>query len=146
MNNHDRLVLLCSSTTVSAIVIPTTRRQLTDIPEGTTEYTTCDSLLNTSGGDWPQSSVFEIAAAGVDLNKLVIGKPAQAAGDANSGYIAPATLVTCISDAHARGWSEYCRLAVMCVLSDRLLATDAGVMVWEVSLLLASSRSMYEFG
>ena len=57
--------------------------------------------------------VFEIAAAGVDLNKLVIGKPAQAAGDANSGYIAPATLATCISDAHARGWSEYCRLAVM---------------------------------
>ena len=93
--------------------LPTTRRQLIDISEGTTEYTTCDTLLNTSGGDWPQSSVFEIAAAGVDLNKLVIGKPAQAAGDANSGYIAPATLATCISDAHARGWSEYCRLAVI---------------------------------
>ncbi|RPD64238.1 glycoside hydrolase [Lentinus tigrinus ALCF2SS1-6] len=80
--------------------------------QGTTEYTTCDSLLNTSGGDWPQSSVFEIAAAGVDLDKLVIGKPAQSAGDANSGYIAPDTLATCVSQAKAKGW-------------------DAGVMVWE---------------
>ncbi|KAI0708845.1 glycoside hydrolase [Cerioporus squamosus] len=80
--------------------------------QGTTEYTTCDNLLNTSGGDWPGSSVFEIAAAGVDLNKIVIGKPAQAAGDANNGYIAPDTLATCVSDAKAKGWS-------------------AGVMVWE---------------
>ncbi|TFK83689.1 glycoside hydrolase family 18 protein [Polyporus arcularius HHB13444] len=80
--------------------------------QGTTEYTTCDSLLNTSGGDWPGSSVFEIAAAGINLNKIVIGKPAQAAGDANNGYIAPATLATCVSNAKAKGW-------------------NAGVMVWE---------------
>ena len=75
--------------------------------EGTTEYTTCDNLLNTSGGDWPQSSLFEIANAGVDLNKLVIGKPAQAAGDANNGYIPPDTLAGCLSQAKAKGWSAF---------------------------------------
>ncbi|KAI0731318.1 glycoside hydrolase [Earliella scabrosa] len=80
--------------------------------QGATEYTTCDSLLNKSGGPWPESSVFEIANAGIELNKLVIGKPAQAAGDASSGFIAPATLATCLSQAKAKGW-------------------NAGVMVWE---------------
>ncbi|GJJ10813.1 hypothetical protein Clacol_005041 [Clathrus columnatus] len=59
--------------------------------------------------DW--SALFQIAASGVSLNKLVIGKPANT-GDANNGYIAPATLSTCITQAKAKGW-------------------NAGVMVWE---------------
>ncbi|KAL1943057.1 hypothetical protein VTO73DRAFT_4728 [Trametes versicolor] len=80
--------------------------------QGTTEYTTCDNLLNTAGGDWPGSALFEIAAAGVDLNKLVIGKPGNNAGDADSGFIAPATLAGCVAQAKAKGW-------------------DAGVMSWE---------------
>ncbi|TFK54531.1 glycoside hydrolase family 18 protein [Heliocybe sulcata] len=80
--------------------------------QGTTEYTTCDNLLNESTSAWPNSAVFQIADSGVDLNKLVIGKPAQAAGDANNGYIAPATLAGCLSTAKAKGW-------------------NAGVMVWE---------------
>ncbi|CDO78090.1 Glycoside Hydrolase Family 18 protein [Trametes cinnabarina] len=79
---------------------------------GTTEYTTCDNLLNTAGGDWPGSAVFEIAASGVNLNKIVIGKPGLSAGDASNGYIAPATLAGCVEQAKAKGW-------------------DAGVMVWE---------------
>lgn len=74
--------------------------------EGTTEYTTCDNLLNTAGGDWPGSALFEIAAAGVDLNKLVIGKPGNSAGDADSGFIAPATLAGCVAQAKAKGWGE----------------------------------------
>ncbi|OSD02935.1 glycoside hydrolase family 18 protein [Trametes coccinea BRFM310] len=80
--------------------------------QGTTEYTTCDNLLNTAGGDWPGSAVFEIAASGVDLDKIVIGKPGLSAGDASNGYIAPDTLATCVAQAKAKGW-------------------DAGVMVWE---------------
>ncbi|KAI0731324.1 glycoside hydrolase family 18 protein [Earliella scabrosa] len=79
--------------------------------QGTNQYTTCDNLLNTSGGAWPQSSLFEIAETGVDLDKLVIGKPAQL-GNANNGYIEPATLATCLSQAKAKGW-------------------HAGVMVWQ---------------
>ncbi|VDC05090.1 unnamed protein product [Peniophora sp. CBMAI 1063] len=79
--------------------------------QGTSEYTTCAGLLTSSGGAWPQTSLFEIAASGVSLNKLVIGKPATA-GDASNGYIAPATLAGCVSQAKAKGWS-------------------AGVMTWE---------------
>ncbi|EPQ57162.1 glycoside hydrolase [Gloeophyllum trabeum ATCC 11539] len=78
--------------------------------QGTDEYTTCDNLLNTSSSTWPDSALFQIAASGVDLNKLVIGKPAQ--GDANNGFMDPALLATCVSQAKAKGW-------------------NAGVMVWE---------------
>ncbi|RDX48223.1 glycoside hydrolase [Lentinus brumalis] len=67
-------------------------------------YTDCEGLLNTSGGAFPGSSVFEIAANGVDLNKLVIGKPGTAA-DATNGFIDPATLGTCVDQAKAKGWS-----------------------------------------
>ena len=82
--------------------------------EGTSEYTTCEGLLTASSSTWPQSALFQIAANGVSLDKLVIGKPATA-GDASNGYIAPATLATCLQQAQAQGW-------------------DAGAMVWEVSI------------
>ncbi|TFK53391.1 glycoside hydrolase [Heliocybe sulcata] len=79
--------------------------------QGTSEYTTCSGLLTTSSSTWPQSALFQIAASGVTLDKLVIGKPATT-GDATNGYIAPATLATCVEQAQNQGW-------------------DAGVMVWE---------------
>lgn len=69
-------------------------------------YTTCTNLLTTSGGAFPSSSVFEIAANGVSLDKIVIGKPA-AAGDADSGFIAPATLATCVQQAKNQGWGKF---------------------------------------
>ena len=50
----------------------------------------------------------------IHWNVWDIGKPATS-GDASNGFIAPATLATCVSQAKAKGW-------------------DAGVMVWEVSL------------
>ena len=37
-------------------------------------YTTCETLLTKSGGTWPKSSIFEIHAAGVDLNKQAAGE------------------------------------------------------------------------
>ncbi|EIW74224.1 glycoside hydrolase family 18 protein [Coniophora puteana RWD-64-598 SS2] len=73
--------------------------------QGTSEYTTCDGLLTESTSAWPKSSLFEIAASGVDQDKLIIGKPGTTA-DANNGYIDPATLAGCVSQAHAKGWSE----------------------------------------
>ncbi|KAJ6453722.1 glycoside hydrolase [Mycena sanguinolenta] len=72
--------------------------------QGVTEYTTCDGLLTTSSSMWPESAVFQIAANGVPLNKLVIGKPATTS-DAGSGYMDPATLSTCLVQAAAKGWS-----------------------------------------
>ncbi|KAI0315995.1 glycoside hydrolase [Amylostereum chailletii] len=79
--------------------------------QGTTEYTTCDGLLNDSGAPYPGSSVFEIAANGVPTDKIVIGKPASA-GDAVSGYVDAAILAGCMAQAKAKGW-------------------NAGVMAWE---------------
>jgi len=79
--------------------------------QGTTEYADCAGLLTQSSSTWPGTSVFEIAAAGVSLDKLVIGKPATSA-DATNGFMDTATLATCVAQAKAKGW-------------------DAGVMVWE---------------
>ncbi|TFK92139.1 glycoside hydrolase family 18 protein [Polyporus arcularius HHB13444] len=69
-------------------------------------YADCDTLLNTGG-----SAVFNIQKSGVDVNKLVIGKPgglddvseAQQAA-AGGGFIDPATLGTCIQQAVSNGW------------------------------------------
>ncbi|KIJ57853.1 glycoside hydrolase family 18 protein [Hydnomerulius pinastri MD-312] len=79
--------------------------------QGTTEYTTCDGLLTNSSSTWPNSALFEIAASGVSLDKLVIGKPATT-GDANNGYMNTTLLAQCVEEASQQGW-------------------DAGVMVWE---------------
>ncbi|OCB91529.1 glycoside hydrolase [Sanghuangporus baumii] len=79
--------------------------------QGTNEYTTCAGLLTSSSSTWPESALFQIAANGVDLDKLVIGKPATS-GDASNGFIDPETLAGCVSQAKGQGW-------------------DAGVMVWE---------------
>ncbi|PIL26071.1 hypothetical protein GSI_11825 [Ganoderma sinense ZZ0214-1] len=66
-------------------------------------YTTCESLISKSGGAFPGSSLLEIPKHGVPLDKLVIGKPATAA-DASNGFMSPATLASCVSQAHAKGW------------------------------------------
>lgn len=84
-----------------------------DVPHKTegSEYTTCDGLINNSGGQFPRSSLFEIADAGFPLDKLVVGKPGTP--DDASGFIEPSVLAGCVSDAKDQGW-------------------NAGVMVWEV--------------
>lgn len=79
--------------------------------QGDSEYTTCSGLLTASSSTWPESALFQIIASGVDQNKLVIGKPATSS-DASSGYMAPATLATCVEQAKNNGWA-------------------GGVMVWE---------------
>ncbi|KAI0657980.1 glycoside hydrolase family 18 protein [Cubamyces menziesii] len=72
--------------------------------QGSTEYTTCAGLLTASSSTWPNSAVFQIIASGVPESKVVIGKPANT-GDANNGYIAPATLAGCVSQAKSQGWN-----------------------------------------
>lgn len=74
--------------------------------EGDSEYTTCDNLLRASSSTWPKSSIFEIGASGVDLSKLVIGKPAGFS-DATNGFMDANTLASCLSQAKGSGWSEY---------------------------------------
>ncbi|KAF8588808.1 glycoside hydrolase family 18 protein [Ramaria rubella] len=72
--------------------------------QGDTEYTTCAGLLTESSSTWPESALFQIAANGVDLNKLVIGKPGNNQ-DASNGFIPPATLAGCLRQAKAKGWN-----------------------------------------
>ncbi|KAJ7066616.1 glycoside hydrolase family 18 protein [Mycena amicta] len=79
--------------------------------QGTSEYTTCNNLLTTSSSTWPGSAVFQIAASGVPLSKIVIGKPAGT-GYANNGFMDAATLATCVTQAKSQGW-------------------NGGAMVWE---------------
>lgn len=79
--------------------------------QGSSMYAACTGLLTKSGGAFPGSSVFEINANGVSLNKIVIGKPAVK-GDAADGYMSPSTLASCLVTAKNMGWS-------------------AGVMTWE---------------
>ncbi|KAI0633033.1 chitinase [Trametes polyzona] len=62
-------------------------------------YEDCDTLLNST-----PSSVFAIQKSGVDVNKLVIGKPGTQADITNGGFIDPATLGTCVQQAVAKGW------------------------------------------
>lgn len=72
-----------------------------------TEYTSCDTLLN-KDSKYPKSSVFEIHASGVPLDKIVIGKPAVVTLDAdpNEGVVDPKTLASCLSQAKGKGWSR----------------------------------------
>ncbi|KAJ3087720.1 hypothetical protein HK100_008289, partial [Physocladia obscura] len=70
-------------------------------------YETCETLFYKSDGWATQSSVFQIAAQGVALNKIVIGKPVTAKGvdSGSTGYVDTATLQSCISQAVSNGWS-----------------------------------------
>ncbi|KAF9466090.1 glycoside hydrolase superfamily [Collybia nuda] len=79
--------------------------------QGSSEYTTCAGLLTTSSNTWPGSALFQIAASGIPLSKLVIGKPATT-GDASNGFMSTSTLAGCVQQAKNQGW-------------------NGGVMVWE---------------
>ena len=79
---------------------------LTVIIEGQSEYTTCNGLLEQSSSQNPNTALFQIAANGVSLDKLVIGKPALASGDASNGYIDPNTLAGCVAQAKSQGWGK----------------------------------------
>lgn len=94
-------------------------------------YATCTGLLTSSGGAYPGSSVFEINANGVSLNKIVIGKPASQ-GDAAAGYMSPSSLASCLVTAMNKGWSECGNSFISLSLLIGCYIAGAGVMTWEV--------------
>ena len=79
------------------------------------EYTTCNGLVTKSSAKFPKSSVLEIAASGVALNKIVIGKPLGKTDAPSGGFMAPATLGQCVKQASQAKWNagvmafEVCR-------------------------------------
>ncbi|KAM5530323.1 hypothetical protein V8D89_008970 [Ganoderma adspersum] len=64
-------------------------------------YEDCDTLFRSAGG----SSVFEIRASGIPAEKIVIGKPGNVQDTTNGGFMEPAALGTCVSQAVAGGWN-----------------------------------------
>lgn len=67
-------------------------------------YTDCEGLLTKSGSSFPNTAVMQLADAGVDLNKIVIGKPGIAS-DASDGFLSTSTLASCVKQAQAKGWN-----------------------------------------
>ena len=72
--------------------------------QGSDMYTDCEGLLTKSGSSFPNTAVMQLADAGVDLNKIVIGKPGIAS-DASDGFISTTTLASCVKQAQAKGWN-----------------------------------------
>ncbi|KAH9479369.1 hypothetical protein JR316_0007959 [Psilocybe cubensis] len=96
-----------------AWLISFTKQLRTQLPQGTyllthaqgaSEYTTCANLLTTSSNTWPKTAVFQIAANGVPLEKIVIGKPATSS-DASNGFMSTSTLASCLQQAKNNGWT-----------------------------------------
>jgi len=81
-------------------------------------YTECGDMLNNSGF-FPNSSLFHIAANGVPLSKLVIGKLASAGQ--GSGFIDPSNLAACLKRAREGGWSEYVSMLTCILLTLQML-------------------------
>ena len=74
------------------------------VAEGANEYTDCTSIVSSSGSQFPQSSVLELAAAGIPSEKLVIGKFATVS-NTTTGFMDPKNLGECVSSATQHGWS-----------------------------------------
>lgn len=55
-----------------------------------------------SGSTYPGTAVKQLNSIGIPWEKLVIGKPI-ASGEANTGYIEPATLAKCIAEVKSLG-------------------------------------------
>ncbi|PRP89490.1 hypothetical protein PROFUN_01353 [Planoprotostelium fungivorum] len=72
--------------------------------QGDSSYDTCEKLLFTAGGFFHSTSLFEIAAAGVKLDKIVIGKPIGRAGVVNTGFMEVNDIATCVRQAVSKGW------------------------------------------
>lgn len=70
--------------------------------QGAGEYSDCGTLLYHSN-KYPHASLFEIAANGVPLNKVVVGKPGSFAGAFN-GFMDTSTLNNCMTQAEGYGY------------------------------------------
>lgn len=66
--------------------------------QGTNGYNTCYTLFNESRIPFTRTAVDEIADKGVDMSKIVIGKPAAIDDVVNTGYMLPEELKVCIKD------------------------------------------------
>ncbi|KAK0462028.1 glycoside hydrolase [Desarmillaria tabescens] len=98
--------------------------------QGSTEYADCGGLLTASSSTWPETSLFEIANNGVDLSKLVIGKPATAS-DATNGYMNTSMLATCLETAKKAVGVRVINLVPNRMGHSYCYLTAGGAMAWQ---------------
>jgi len=70
--------------------------------QGSTLYDTYDGLFISSGGWSTGTSVKEIAAKGIPMNKIVVGKPVTPSDASNTGWMD----MTALGDAATRAYKE----------------------------------------
>lgn len=70
-------------------------------------YNDCGSLIhNSSSTQWPATSILELnSTRGVDLSKLVLGKPIEASEVVSGGFMNMSDLATCVAEGKKAGWS-----------------------------------------
>ena len=78
-------------------------------------YTDCDGLISQSGSGAPNTAVLQIGQAGVDMNKIVIGKPGKASDADSGGYMSPSDIASCAKQAQDKGWNGGGALLLYCM-------------------------------
>lgn len=77
--------------------------------QGSSDYSTYDTLFNSADGWANGTAVTQIAAAGVPMSKIVVGKPVTPADADNTGYVDVNTLASFFSQAVSQtSWSAGC--------------------------------------
>jgi len=64
--------------------------------QGTSDYLTYQTVFVSSDGWATNTSILQIAAAGIPLQKIVLGKPVTQAGVSNTGYVDLSTLTSIV--------------------------------------------------
>lgn len=107
-----------------------------------TAYTTCETLVTTSGAPFPGTSILEIVNSGVPASKVMMGKPAalidvnvaaEIAGVGRlPGPVGRSLQITGRSTpANTNGFMDSSMLA-QCLVTAVAHDWNAGFMVWEV--------------
>ena len=87
--------------------------------QGSSDYLTYETLFVKADGWSPNTALGQIAAKGIPMNKLVIGKPVTPGDVSNTGYVMQDTLAGIFKTARQGVWSECSKVG--------------GVMNWQFS-------------
>ena len=74
--------------------------------QGSSDYSSYETLFVQANGWAKNTTVAQIAALGIPMNKIVVGKPVTQADVSNTGYIAKETLAGIFTTARQGVWSD----------------------------------------
>ena len=78
--------------------------------QGTSEYLTYETLFVKAEGWSPETAVAQIAAQGIPMSKIVVGKPVSQGDVSNTGYVPQETLAGIFKTACLGVWSHCCKV------------------------------------